>query len=322
MAEVDLSLLRVLVAVMDHRSMGAAARALDMAQPNVSRAVARAERMWRLRLLNRSPTGSRPTPEGRAVAERARRVLAEYDAFTTEIEKLRLDWTQHVKVAASVTVAEYLAPTWLSRLRDSHPGLELQLFVCNSAEVMRRTRRGVVDVGFVESPDPAEGLQETVVARDRLEVVVAPHHPWGQRTEPLTAADLVATPLVMREDGSGTRRTLLAALAPLVPVPPAMELSSNAAVLGAVRAGVGPAVLSALAVADEVERGNLVRVPVLGGVLDRDLRAVWRAGLDTDGAAWHLVELAAYAHRATPFSPDRTPRARPADPWPGGPRSR
>src|SRR5699024_8558870 len=72
--------------------------------------------------------------------------------------------------------------------------------------------RGACEVGFVESPTVPRGLHSTTVAVDRLVVTVPPTHPWSRRRTPLSVAELAATPLVVREPGSGTRTTLDLAL--------------------------------------------------------------------------------------------------------------
>jgi len=154
-------------------------------------------------------------------------------------------------------------------------------------------RSGGCDVGFVESPDVPGGLNAAVVAHDRLLVVVAPGHPWARRRRPLPVAELAATPLIVRESGSGTRLTLDSVLRRLglAPVAPALELSSNAAIRGSVVAGVAPAVLSNLAVADALRAGDLVTVAVDGVDLRRPLRAVWRDPKRLGGPAGDLVRL-------------------------------
>ena len=85
------------------------------------------------------------------------------------------------------------------------------------------------------------------------------------------------TPLVMREQGSGTRTTFEAALAAIGidVVPPLMEFGSTAAVREAVFAADAPAVLSSLAVQRDLADRRLVRVPVSGVSFPRTLRAVW-----------------------------------------------
>jgi DNA-binding transcriptional LysR family regulator len=131
-------------------------------------------------------------------------------------------------------------------------------------------------------------------------VVVRPDHPWAARRKPVSAAELAATPLVSREEGSGTRYALAAALAAAlnrppggsnVPVPPvALALSTTAAVRAAVLAGAGPAVLSELAVGEDLASHRLVRVAVAGLDLHRALRAIWTGGtIPPSGAARDLL---------------------------------
>ncbi|GAA2466159.1 LysR family transcriptional regulator [Agromyces soli] len=297
----DLAVLELLVAVAEYGGLGAAARAVGMAQPNASRAIARLEAELGLDLVTRHPRGSRLTPAGAAVADWARRVLDDARELMTASAALRADRDAHLDVAASLTVAEYLAPAWLARLRRARPELEVQLRVANSAEVFALVASGSCELGFVETPRVPTGLRSVTVADDRLAVVVAPDHPWARRRL-LTPAELAATPLVVREGGSGTRATLAAALERLgIPehelAAPSLELGSNAAVRVSAAAGAGPAVLSELAVAGWITRGDLVEVPVDGLELRRRLRAVRRANARPSDAAAELVAIARRSSR-------------------------
>jgi DNA-binding transcriptional LysR family regulator len=99
---------------------------------------------------------------------------------------------------------------------------------------------------------------------------------------------------VHREPTSGTRAALEAALAAHLPLAtPVLELSSTSAVRSAVSAGAGPAVLSSLAVQDDLAAGRLVAVAVEGVDLRRSLRAVWPAGQRPTGPARDLLAIAA-----------------------------
>ena len=180
-------------------------------------------------------------------------------------------------IAASQTVAEYLAPLWLAGFRRAHEDIVIRLEVHNSAKVAAMVREGTVQLGLLETPTLPEGLDAEIVGRDRLVVVVAPGHPW-QRRRSVNIRDLAATPLVVRELGSGTRETLDLALADLDRAPAALELPSNAAVLSAAAAGAGPAVISGLAARGAISERRLHRVPLSGQTLERELRAVWKNG--------------------------------------------
>ncbi|RYU13483.1 LysR substrate-binding domain-containing protein [Nocardioides iriomotensis] len=290
----DLGALDLLVRVAESGSLGAAAREVGIAQPNASRSIARLERQLGVALLTRGPTGSRLTTEGSVVVEWARDALAGVDRVVVGARSLAAQRSPHLTVAASLTVAEYLAPTWITRFRQAHPDLRVSLAVGNSEEVLGRVLAGDVPVGFVEAPTVPRTVRSTTVASDALVVVVAPRHQWAGRRRPLRPDELAETDLVLRETGSGTRQTLERALrrAGVALGESHLELASTAAVKVAAATGAAPAVLSDLAVASEIATGTLVAVPV-DLDLSRSLRAVWPAGLALAGPAADLVRLAA-----------------------------
>ena len=186
-----------------------------------------------------------------------------------------------------MTVAEYLVPGWLNRLRGSDPDVAVSLEMGNSGHVAELMLRGGADIGFVEGPDDPPDLHTRVVSGDDLVVVVAPSHPWARRRRPLSPAELAATPLVLRESGSGTREVLERALGAsgLEPTP-LVELASTTAIKASVAAGTGPGVLSRLAVEPEVTDGRLIVVATSGIPLERTIRAIWPTnGPDASGHA-------------------------------------
>lgn len=290
----DLESLRLLALIGEWGSMGKAAAEMGIAQPSASKRMSTLERRLGLPLVDRTRRGSTLTPEGRVVCGWAQRVLDELDGLLTGAEALRTQRHAELRVAASMTVAEHLAPGWIGELRQAQPKLYVGLRVTNSETVAELVRAGEVDVGFVESPAAPAGLSTRRVATDRLVVVVAPGHPWARRRRPLSTAELVTVPLVVRERGSGTRETvdralLRAGAGQLVPL---VELGSAAAIRGAVIAGTGPAAMSELAVAGDLAEGKLVEVSVEGLDLRRTLRAVWPAGRRLLGPAAELVAAA------------------------------
>lgn len=286
--------LDLLVRVAATGSLGAAAREVGIAQPNASRALSRLERQLGLSLLVRTPAGSRLTTEGEVVVAWARDAITALDRVTIGARSLAEQRAAHLAVAASLTVAEYLAPLWLARFRRTHPDLRVSLEVGNSAEVVGQVERGQVALGFVESPTVPRSVASTTIAHDRLVVVVGADHAWARRRTPLAAADLVTGDLVLREAGSGTRETLARALARegLELGTSRLELASTAAVKAAAGAGEAAAVLSELAVTAELATGQLVAVPVDGLDLTRALRAVWLPDRRPAGAVADLVRVA------------------------------
>ncbi|NMD94222.1 LysR family transcriptional regulator [Rhodococcus sp. BL-253-APC-6A1W] len=287
----DLAALDLLVGIDDHGGLGAAARRAGIAQPNATRMLRRLEKQLGAVLVRRGRTGSVLTPEGTVVAHWAREVLADTARMLDAAASLRVDHPPELVVAASMTVAEHLIPRWLGEFRAIRSDVQIQLHVHNSVQVCDAAAAGECDVGFVEGPSVPRGLYSVPVARDRLVVVVPPDHPWARRRRPLTVAELASTPLVVREVGSGTRRTLDLALEEYARPAPLLELGSSAAVRTSVLGGAGPAVLSTLAVAEDLESGKLRAVDVEGLDLSRVLRAVWRPPRALAGPAGELVRM-------------------------------
>jgi molybdate transport repressor ModE-like protein len=258
-------------------SISAAARAHSLSQPSATERLRQLERRLGVTLLRRGPGGTAPTPEGEAVAEWARNVLSAVDAMAAGVAAIReRSSSTALRVMASLTVAEYVLPSWLHAQRRGG-GRSIDLAVGNSVAVARAVLDRHSDVGFVETPRRFVGLRSTVVGGDRLVVVVAPTHPWARRRSPLTIDQLAATPLLLREPGSGTREAFEAALtaAGAVPVEPLAALASTTTLKVAAAGGDGPSVLSELAVANEVAAGSLLVVPVDGLDLRREFRALW-----------------------------------------------
>lgn len=293
----DIGALDLLLSVARLGSLGRAAQEHGISQPAAGSRIRNLERLLGLSLIDRSALGSRLTAEGAMVANWARAVISAAETLDAGVSALRSDHEGRLRIAASLTVADYLLPTWLTDLRARRPDATVELRVVNSAEVSRLLLAGQAGLGFVEGPEVPAGLESRVLGHDRLVVVVAPTHPWARRRRPIDLAQLAGTPLVQREPGSGTRDTVEAVLGgqPCV-VQPVVELSSTTAIKAAVEAGLGPAVLSRLAVADELRRDMLVAVEVVDADMVRELRAVWVAGRRL-GAEYRDVLAVAMRHR-------------------------
>ncbi|MET8582007.1 LysR family transcriptional regulator [Streptomyces collinus] len=285
----DLGALELLLAVARLGSLGAAAREVGITQPAASSRIRSMERQLGVALVDRSPRGSRLTDAGALVTDWARRVVEAAAAFDAGARALRDRRDSRLRVAASMTIAEYLLPGWLLALHAERPDTAVSLLAGNSAKVAELLLADEADLGFVEGVTVPAGLDSTVIARDRLIVVTAPGHPWARRRRPLTPEELAATPLILRERGSGTRQVLHTALGGLAR--PLIELSSTTAVKASAVSGAGPSVLSELAVGEELAMRRLVSIPVEGVSLRRDLRAVWPTGHRPTGPARELLTL-------------------------------
>jgi molybdate transport repressor ModE-like protein len=277
----EIGSLDLLLSVARLGSLAKAAREHGVSQPAAASRIRNMERLIGVPLIVRSTTGSRLTDHGAMIANWARRVVDAAGELDVGISALRDHQASRIQVACSMTIAEYLLPGWLSELRSRLPTVTIGLQVINSVKVAELVLAGAADVGFVEGAEVSDGLDSVVVAHDELVLVVGHSHPWGRRRDSVDAEQLSRTAMISREPGSGTRYVLeheLDRLGYPVSADPMMELSSTTAIKAAVEAGIGPAVLSSLALADEVAQHRLIIIPTVGMDLRRSLRLVLRSG--------------------------------------------
>ncbi|AYG05361.1 LysR family transcriptional regulator [Gryllotalpicola protaetiae] len=292
-SEADLTSLRLLAAVARTGSISAAASELVISQQAASVRMRRLETSVGVPLLTRSSRGSTLTPAGVAAAAWAAEVADAAARFEAGIAALRDHGDEPITVASSLTIAEYLLPRWLMALHETDAAARVAVTATNSERVVALVAAGDARLGFIESPlDAGElgDLAQSTIARDELVTVVSPTHPWAHRRE-ISVPALARTPLITRERGSGTRLAAerMLAEAGCVPVAPLAELPTTAAIRTAVVAGGGAAILSILAVRDDLAAGRLVRVRVRGVRFVRELRAVYRDGAERTGTGAALM---------------------------------
>lgn len=303
----DLGPFDLLLSVAETGSMGRAARRHGVSQPAVSARLRALEASLGFSLLERSPRGARLTATGALVADWARAAVDAAALLDEGVVALRAETTSRLRVAASLTVAEYLLPRWLIALRSALPDTTVALTSHNSTDTADDIRRGAADIGFVEGPTPPPDLDSHDVAHDQLTVVVGGDHPWARRRH-VTPAQLAQTSLITREQGSGTRTFLEQALHGAghpTRAAPALELSSTTAIKNAAAQGVAPAVLSSLAVVSELAAATLVAVPIRRLDLQRTLRAIWPAGQRLTGPARELLTIASRRRARQEDKPQR-----------------
>jgi DNA-binding transcriptional LysR family regulator len=153
----DVTRLRVLIAVSRHGSVTAAAHALNYAQPSVSHHLARLEAETGTKLVQRVGRGIRLTDAGRLLAERAIEVIGRLDAAENELAVFAGLRAGRLRLAAFPSALGTIVPTAAAILHDRHPGFDLRLTEAEPPEALRMLRAGYVDVALIFRHEPDEG---------------------------------------------------------------------------------------------------------------------------------------------------------------------
>jgi LysR family transcriptional regulator, transcriptional activator of the cysJI operon len=285
--------LHVFRVVAEQLNFTRAAGRLHISQPAVTRHIRQLEEHYGQPLFVRAPGGITLTPAGHALLEHAVNVEALNDGVERRIRAGAEIVAGPLRLGASTTIAQYLLPRWLGRFRQQHPQVDLSLRMGNTEEVAGALLAGRIDLGLIEGPSGHRDLATECFADDEIVPVVAPDHVLAGKAR-VTAADLGATPCVMREQGSGTRRVVEGALkkAGINPRKLAIILESDASetIKGIVETGAGVAYLSRLALRHELARGCLVALRVAGLRIVRPLHVLRAQGPRATGAAGVFVD--------------------------------
>ena len=145
----DVTRLRVLVAVARCGSVTAAARELNYAQPSVSHHLARLEAETGIKLIQRAGRGIRLTDAGRLLAERGAEVIGRLDAAENELAAYTGLRAGRLRLAAFPSALGTIVPTAAAMLRGKQPSIDLRLTEAEPPEALRMLRAGYVDVALV-----------------------------------------------------------------------------------------------------------------------------------------------------------------------------
>lgn len=268
----NLRQLELFVAVVEAGSFSRGAEISLLTQSTVSQHIAALENEVELRLLDRTGHGVLLTHAGELFLQHARQVLAECDILRQAMAGFRGLQHVYLSVGASNIPANYLIPTILPRLSAEHPGIALTMQTGDSRAMLDRLLADEVELVVVGSRSDDRGIDYLPLIGDLLVLTVSSRHPWSRFTA-ITLDDLAESPIIVRESGSGSDQALQQALRQTGFDPArlqvAVRLGSNEAVRQALLSGFGAAFLSEISIQQELKRGELVKVPVVGFAVKR-----------------------------------------------------
>jgi DNA-binding transcriptional LysR family regulator len=258
----NLNQLKAFYYVAKYKSITAAADALYVTQPAVTKAIRRLEDYYGLVFLNRFGKKLVPTDAGEVlfrIAEEIFRMDQEADETIRDFQQRR---SGHVRVHACETVGAYMLPSIMTDFAKSYSHILTSVVIYPNETVVANTVGFNNDLGFISYPVEHEKIVAKEILEDRLILIVPPHHPFAHR-EVVQPKDLQGQPLIMHEKGSYTRLVVDEFIAKhrlAVTVP--FEISNNEFIKRAVENGLGVSLVSHNVAREEIKAGRLKNVQV------------------------------------------------------------
>lgn len=273
--------LRVFVTAARTLSFSKCAAALNITQPAVSRHIGELEARYGMPLFTRGTSGVALTKAGGLLLSHAESLLSAYQKMDYDMELLSQTSQGRLSIGASTTIAMYLLPPVLASFMELSGGVEVSMLSGNSENVEQWLRDGTVDIGFVENASRRPWLHYEPLMADELVLVAGTQGRYGA-IESVTPEELKGLPLVLRENGSGTREIIERALnrrgIRVEDLNVVIELSSTEAIKSFVRSSDTLAIVSVIALHRELADGSIRIVDIDGIDMPREFATVVRPG--------------------------------------------
>lgn len=240
--------LRLFLALADQGSITAAARACHVTQPAVSIQLKELSETVGLPLYEQIGKRLYLTDAGERLAETARAMVQEWEAFQQQMDALKGLTRGRLRVAV-VSTAKYFVPRILGSFCSAHPDIDIALEILNRDGVVQRLRENRDDLYIMSMPPADLELEQHAFLANPLVVIAPKGHPLAGQPG-IKLAQLAGERFILRERGSGTRLGCDAHFARVGFKPQVrLELGSNEAIKQAVAGGMGLSIMSRHAMA-------------------------------------------------------------------------
>jgi DNA-binding transcriptional LysR family regulator len=287
--------LRTFHAVASERSFTRAGRTLSLSQPAVSAHIRTLERYYGGPLFLTRQRRVYLTAEGDALFGYTERVFNLLDEANRAVAAAQRGQRGLLRLGASTTIGVYLLPQLLRQYTAEYPGVEVDVEIGTSAEIIARVLAEDVPFGIVEAPITHRSLDVEAIGQDVMVLIAPRNHPLAECGS-VNARQLADVPLLRREAGSATQALVDAALERSDINPPTcMLLGSAEALKQAVLSGLGLAWVPHVTVVRELRLGELAAVPVMDLSIGRQRSLVMLHGARLSSAAKAFLELVRHA---------------------------
>jgi DNA-binding transcriptional LysR family regulator len=247
--------LKVFRAVAEHLSFRKAAERLFLSQPAVTLQIKALEDDLGVRLFDRAANRISLTPQGARLLRYAKKIATLVSQAVQELAAGEGQLSGELALGVSTTIAQYVLPRLIGAFLGEHPRVKLLLQSGNTEEIVELLIERKVSIGLIEGPSRHREIRAEPFMEDELVLIAPPQFENGRMSrEQLTSASLL-----MREQGSGSRRVVETALEKagikLKAFHHVMNLDSTEAIKSAVEAGLGVGFVSRWAISKELELG-------------------------------------------------------------------
>lgn len=274
-AHMDIHQLKVFASVFKNKGFSRASEELYLTQPTVSDHIRTLEEELGCKLFDRLGRTIIPTKEAEVLYMHAVEIIEKADAIKDVLGRFKKEITGEVIIGASTIPGTYLIPSIMADFQKKHPSISFQIMISDSKGIVERVLRHELLIGIVGARLSNTHIAYAPFMEDEL---IAVSSPSLINKNKLTLNELIGYPMILREEGSGTRRETEKILenegVALKDIKIAGIFGSTDAIKQAVKAGMGISIVSKLSVKDELKFKLLKEIKIAGVEMKRKFHIV------------------------------------------------
>lgn len=261
----DLWQLEIFHKVIELKGFSRAAEAVHISQPTVSSHIKDLEEHFGCQLIDRIEKKAFPTKAGEILFEYASRLLSLRDESESAMAAFEGKISGKLRLGGSNIPGGYILPKLVGKFIKVYPEVSVSLKIGDSEEIIADINNSRVDLGLVGLKSSSKKIVQETLMEDSLCLVIPNDHKWSDYSS-IGLAELVNEPLILREEGSGTLKTLKNSLTKaglkLSHLNIVANMGSTTAVLQCIRNHIGVSILSSIPVQDEINSNLLKAIPI------------------------------------------------------------
>ena len=266
----DIHQLKVFASVFKNRSFSKASEELYLTQPTISDHIKALEEEFDCRLFDRLGRTIVPTKEAEVLYTHVLEVIEKANALKEVVGKTKKDIKGELIIGASTIPGTYLLPSIMAEFQRKCPSVSFQILISDSKGIIDRISKHELLLGIVGAKLGNERIHYIPFVEDEL---VSVSSPFLVKQNKISLKELIKLPMVLREEGSGTRKETEKILenkgVSLEDIKVAGIFGSTDAIKQAVKAGMGVSILSKLSVSDELKHNLLKEIEITDAVMKR-----------------------------------------------------
>jgi DNA-binding transcriptional LysR family regulator len=273
----ELMQLEMFVAMVEEGSFHKAAERVLRTQPAVSMAIRKLEQEIGAQLFDRSNRNACAlTDTGDALYNYAKQLLNLRDEALLTVQQLHNLQSGRIRIGANESTGLYLLPNLILEFRERYPKIKIEVYRQLSARLPQELRQRNLDFAILSFLPEASDLEASPIMRDELALIANPQHELASR-ERVHIRDLGAATFIAHNVRSPSRDKVIEAFRRFqTPLNITIEIATIETIKRFVALNLGLAFAPRMCVQEEVERGDLVVIPVEGFSYERTLWAVRR----------------------------------------------